>query len=78
MFEMMMAEKLITEIKTTSHGTDPERAFRNLVNRKLSLADRFLSTLGQVMVKIGSNLMERSCPVKANEEAHAPNFLIML
>ncbi len=78
MFEMMIAEKLIMESRSASHVTDPESTFRHLVHRKLSLTDRILSSLGQVMVKIGRNLMERSCVVRSNEEAQAPNFLIML
>jgi hypothetical protein len=78
MFEMMMAEKLISQLRSSSSGVEPGQALGKPVRFRASMTDRFLAVLGQLMVNLGRRLIDRSCTAKAAEQAHAPNFLIML
>ncbi|NJD58288.1 MAG: hypothetical protein C3F13_00950 [Anaerolineales bacterium] len=78
MFEMMIAEKLVMEIKSSRTIVESEHLLGKPMRIKASLTDRFLSNLGRVMVDLGFRLIDRSCATKAAEPAPAPNFLIML
>jgi hypothetical protein len=78
MFEMMIAEKLVMEIKSSRTIVDSEQSLGKPMQIKAALTDRFLSSLGQLMVNLGCRLIDRSCATKAAEQAQAPNFLIML
>jgi len=78
MFEMMIAEKMISEHKNV--GDSCELSFYNLkpVAIKPSLFDRVLPVVGQALINTGLKLKYRHQVRLSMEEAHSPNFLIML
>jgi hypothetical protein len=78
MFEMMTAEKMKSEIKNFGDGIEQESNNHKTVQIKPSLMDRGLSVLGQVMINTGLKLKYRQQLRLSTEEAHTPNFLIML
>jgi hypothetical protein len=78
MFEMMMAEKLITDMKNIRTDIEMDRAYNRPIQIEISFTDRLLSRLGMVMVNAGHRLINRTCISKVTEQAQAPNFLIML
>jgi hypothetical protein len=48
------------------------------VQFKLPLFDRVLLTLGDLMIRIGIKLKQRSHAPMISEQAHSPTFMIML
>jgi hypothetical protein len=78
MFEMMMAEKIKSENKTYRTVPELEPSNQKPVHFKPTLLDRVLPVVGQVMINVGLKLKYRRHLRLTTEDAHTPNFLIML
>ncbi len=78
MFEMMNAELAKSEMKNSWVDSDLEQPNRKTVQIKPSMVDRALGRLGQVLITTGLKLKYRQYARISSEEAHSPNFMIML
>jgi len=78
MFEQIFVERMKVENRIVSD--DDELGLANLkpVNRKLSLMDRVLPTLGEMMISIGLKLKDRPHARLNSEQVQSPNYMIML
>jgi hypothetical protein len=78
MFEQLIAENMKINAKNTYREDGYIDAFVKPVQFRPSLIDRVLLTLGDVMISVGLKLKQRPQASLTTEQAHAPNFLIML
>jgi hypothetical protein len=77
MFEMMMAEKMKSDFQNFGESSELEPKNLKTVQIKHSLMDRILPVLGQALINTGLKLKYRQ-HARLLEEAHTPNYLIML
>jgi hypothetical protein len=78
MFEHMIAEDMKMSTKNTHREDECIDAFMKPVQFRPSLIDRVLLALGDAMIRFGLKLKYRPHTSLTTEQAHAPNFLIML
>lgn len=78
MFEQVIVERIKMDHRTTSNDEDGINSFMKPVQFKLPILDRFTLRLGDMMIRIGVRLMQRSQTSLVTEQAHSPTFMIML
>ncbi len=74
----MLVELIKLDDKRRNRGYDWTQEFVKPVPVKLSLMDRILPALGERLISLGSKLKQRSHARMTAENAHSPNFMIML
>jgi hypothetical protein len=78
MFEQRIVELMKTENRKTCDEFEQVHSNMRPVHFKPSLMDRVLPILGEAMIIIGFKLKNRSHMKLNTEQAHSPNFMIML
>lgn len=78
MFEQIFVERMKIENRIASDDDVLGLANLKPVQIKLSLMDRVLPTLGEVMISIGLKLKDRPHAKLNSEQAQSPNYMIML
>ncbi len=78
MFEKMMVALIMADNKKTQSESQEDQFLSKPVRVRPSLVDRVLPAVGDVMIRVGSKLKDRPHTRLSNEQAHSPNFLIML
>ena len=78
MFEHMIAEVIKMNQKKDFPAGEWSMTSLRPVQIRPSLLNRVLPTLGDVMIRIGLMLKDRPQASLTTDQAHAPNFLIML
>ncbi len=78
MFDNLMVELILADIKKTQAYSQEDQFFSKPFRARASLVDRVLPAVGDVMIRVGSKLKDRSHTPPAGEQVHSPNFLIML
>ena len=78
MFDHIVVELMKSENR--SHYVESELGQYSMkpIHFKPSLIDRTLAVLGEAMINIGLKLKDRPHAKLNTEQAHSPNFLIML
>ncbi len=78
MFEKMMVALILADYKKTQFDPQEDQSLSKPVRVRPSLMDRVLPAVGNTMIRVGLKLKDRPHTRLANEQAHSPNFLIML
>jgi hypothetical protein len=78
MFDHIVVE--LMKVENRSHCVESELGQYSMkpIHFKPSLFDRLLAVLGEAMINIGLKLKDRPSAKLNTEQAHSPNFLIML
>jgi len=73
-----LAELIKMDQRRAQRGYDWTQELIQPLPDKLSLLDRFLSMIGELLINAGKKLKSRSRAHLPAEQAKSPNFLIML
>ena len=78
MFDPIIVELMKSENRSHCVESELDQFSMKPIHFKPSILDRLLSVLGEAMINIGLKLKERPNAKLNTEQAHSPNYLIML
>jgi len=78
MLDPVIVEFMQMDHKNTHLTYDWTEVFTQPMHARVSLIDRSLTTLGDVLIRVGSKLKQHSRSQLTTEQTQAPTFLIML